>query len=413
MDLSFNITNSEDIEYLKNVSEENKEKLLQIAISIGLKSIQMSEVNMDCHSYIDPIKTIIENSSEENKSKINMIDDKLDALLHIRTNSSRKGRLSEDLCIRRLTIQYPQWEFIDVTHVGHEGDCRAKTHIGDILYEFKSYDTNVNREQILKFYKDLETTGIKLGIFVSNTSGIVGKKDLEWEIINDDTLVVYISNTGFNGHGCIMATELLLALVDNNILNKENNWLVYQNYDKNDIYQNLLDNLDEYKKINESMYKHKKHISEYRCKTNAMIDNLESEVFYMINNSENTFSKILGLVESIKSEKKLMINFDIDDYLLKNNFTDKMKNNIILFHKLLINLPELNIQTNENELFIFKNDSLIAKTKTLKSKIQLLVLVYPEEFNFNPVYEEFKDNKIIIELNDNYKLWELIKVRLK
>ena len=70
-------------------------------------------------------------------------------------------------------------------------------------------------------------------------------------------------------------------------------------------------------------------------------------------------------------------------HVLKNNFTHKMKNNIILFHKLLINLPELNIQTNENELFIFKNDSLIAKTKTLKSKIQLLVLVYPDIFNFN------------------------------
>ena len=148
MDLLIKITNSEDIEYLKNVSEEKKEKLIQTAISIGLKSIQMSEVNMDCHSYIDPIKSIIENSSEENKSKINMIDDKLDALLHIRTNSSRKGRLSEDLCIRRLTIQYPEWEFIDVTHVGHEGDCRAKTPIGDILYEFKSYDTNVNRIKI-------------------------------------------------------------------------------------------------------------------------------------------------------------------------------------------------------------------------------------------------------------------------
>jgi len=413
MDLSFKITNSEDIEYLKNVPEQNKENLLKIAISIGLKSIQMSEVNMDCHSYIDPIKTIIETSSEENKSKINMIDDKLDALLHIRTNSSRKGRLSEDLCIRRLTIHYPQWEFVDVTHVGHEGDCRAKTPIGDILYEFKSYDTNVNREQILKFYKDLETTGIKLGIFVSNTSGIVGKKDLEWEVINDDTLVVYISNTGFNGHGCIMATELLLALFDNNILNKDKNWLLYQNYDKNDIYQNLLDNLDEYRKINESMYKHKKHISEYRCKTNAMIDSLESEVFYMINNSENTFSKILGLVESIKSEKKTLMNFDINDILSKNNYTDKMKNNLILFHKLLINLPEISIQTNEKELFIIKNDSLIAKTKTLKSKIQLLVLVYPDVFNFNPIYEEFKDNKIIIELNDNYKIWELIKVRLK
>ena len=76
----------------------------------------------------------------------------------------------------------------------------------------------LNSKQLKKFYKDLETTGLKLGIFVSNTSGIVGKKDLEWEIINGDTLVIYISNTGFNGHGCIMATELLLALMDNNIL---------------------------------------------------------------------------------------------------------------------------------------------------------------------------------------------------
>ena len=115
------------------------------------------------------------------------IDDKLDALLHIRTNSSRKGRLSEDLCIRRLSQQYPDWDFSDVTYVGHEGDCRAiSSPIGDILYEFKSYDTNVNKEQLKKFYKDLETTGIKLGIFVSNTSGIVGKKDLEWEIIKGD-----------------------------------------------------------------------------------------------------------------------------------------------------------------------------------------------------------------------------------
>ena len=63
-------------------------------------------------------------------------------------------------------LQYPQWEITDVTHVGHEGDCRAKSPIGEILYEFKSYDTNVNREQLQKFYKDLETTGINLGIFV-------------------------------------------------------------------------------------------------------------------------------------------------------------------------------------------------------------------------------------------------------
>ena len=34
---------------------------------------------------------------------------------------------------------------------------------------------NINRDQIYKFHRDLEYTGIKYGIFVSNTSGIVGK----------------------------------------------------------------------------------------------------------------------------------------------------------------------------------------------------------------------------------------------
>ena len=105
------------------------------------------------------------------------------------------GKLSEDLCYRTLTINYPTWEFTDVTQVGHEGDCRAKnTPIGEILYEFKSYDYNINKEQIYKFHKDLETTGINYGIFVSNTSGIVGKENLEWEFIQDNKLVVYISN---------------------------------------------------------------------------------------------------------------------------------------------------------------------------------------------------------------------------
>ena len=411
MDLNISIVNEEDIIYIKNIPEDKKDNLIQIALSIGLKSIQMSEVNMDCHSYIEPIKSIIKDSTDENRDKINLIDDKLDSLLHIRTNSSRKGRLSEDLCIRRLIMRYPQWEFIDVTHVGHEGDCRAKSPIGDILYEFKSYDTNVGRDQLQKFYKDLETTGIKLGIFVSNTSGIVGKKDLEWDILNDDTLVIYISNTGFNGHGCIVATELLLALVSNNILDKENRWLLYQNYEKDTIYQNLMNNIDNYRRDNEMLHKLKKHISEYRIKNNMMIDSLEGEAFQIILNSENTYNKILGLVEMIKSEKNKLEHFNIDEYIIQNNYTEKMINWLKQFHKIVSN-TELKIQTDKKELFILKNDKMICKTKTLKNRIQLNIFVFPEILNLNPTYEEFKDSKIVIEFSDNYKIWEIIQTRL-
>lgn len=413
MDLSVQICNEEDIEYIGNLSKEKFDKVIQTALTIGLKSIQMSEVNMDCHSYFDPLKRIIDESGEQNKDKILEIDDKLDALLHIRTNSSRKGRLSEDLCIQRLIQQYPTWDISDVTYVGHEGDCRAKTPVGEILYEFKSYDTNVNREQINKFYKDLEMTGIKLGIFVSNTSGIVGKKDLEWEIINGSTLIIYISNTGFNGQGCIMATELLLALVDNNILDHENHWLLHQNYETDSIYQNLVDSLDEYRSNNEMIYKLRKHIKEFRSKNNSMIDGLESEIFHISLNTENTFSKILGLVESIKSKKQINKSFDLDEFILNNNYSDKFIQIFKELYKVLLNLS-LTIHICDNEWLIYKDGmEEVAHTKTQKSKIQLCISKYPEELeNFCPQYEEFKDKKIIIALNDNYKIWSQVSLRL-
>ena len=411
MDLSVPIFNEEDIEFIRELPKDKFNQVIQTALTIGFKSIQMSEVNMDCHSYIDPLKAMIETSTEEHTDKINEIDGKLDALLHIRTNSSRKGRLSENLCIQRLTQRYPDWEFIDVAHVGHEGDCRARTPIGEILYEFKSYDTNVNKEQLNKFYKDLDTTGIKLGIFVSNTSGVVGKKDLEWEIING-SLVIYISNVGFNGHGCIMATELLLALVKSNILDTDNHWLLYQNYETDEIYRNLVDTLDDYKKDNEMIFKLQKSIKDFRSRNNTLIDSLEYDIFQLSLNTQNTFSKILGLVEQIKSEQHIVTNFSLDDFILQNNYSDKSIETFKQLDKVVRGLG-LQIHLTDNEWIIQRNSKLLAKTKTLKSKIQLLIIEYPESLeNFNPLYEEFKDKKIIIELNDNHKIWEIIQLRL-
>ena len=411
MDLSVPIYNEEDIEFIRGLPKDKFFQTVQVALTIGFKSIQMSEVNMDCHSYLAPIKEIVSQSSSENTDKIQEIDDKLDALLHIRTNSSRKGRLSEDLCIRRLTQQYSDWEFSDVTHVGHEGDCRAKSPIGEILYEFKSYDTNVNKEQINKFYKDLETTGIKFGIFVSNTSGIVGKKDLEWEIIGQ-TLVIYISNTGFSGQGCVVATELLLALVKNNVMDPTDKWLMYQNYETDEIYRNLVNTLDDYKKDGEMICKLQKHIREYRVRNNSMIDSLESEVFQLSLNTQNTFTRMMGLVDQIKCEKQIVKHLNLDDFILANNFPEKF---IELFRQLdkVVRILDLQIHLSDNEWLIQKGDILLAKTKTLKSKIQLVIVSYSDKLdNFNPLFEEFKDKKLIIDLQNNHKIWAIIQSRL-
>ena len=47
MKLSIDLQNIEDIEFLKSFNEEKRDEILRTAITIGFKSIQMSEVNMD------------------------------------------------------------------------------------------------------------------------------------------------------------------------------------------------------------------------------------------------------------------------------------------------------------------------------------------------------------------------------
>ena len=94
MDISFTINNTEDIQYLQklDLSNDKTNELLRSALSIGLRSIQMSETNMNCQSYLNPLKSIFLDTN----NKIEDIDHKLNSFLHLQSNSSKKGDLSEN-----------------------------------------------------------------------------------------------------------------------------------------------------------------------------------------------------------------------------------------------------------------------------------------------------------------------------
>ena len=170
--------------------------------------------------------------------------------------------------------------------------------------------------------------------------------------------------------------------------------------------------MSEYRINNELLIKLHKHVKEHRQKMNLMIDSLESEVFQLSLNTQQTFSKILGFVDQIKSKHEIIENFNLSDFISQNKFNDKFILLFTQFDKILKRL-NLTIHLQDNEWIIHKNTEIIAKTKTLKSKIQLVLLKYPEKINeFNPLYEECKDKKLIIELNDNFKIWEIIELRL-
>lgn len=409
MEVTLTIKNKEDILFLNKYTNSRLNEILQTAITIGLKSIQMSEVKLDCHSYIDPIKDLVYETNENHHEKLYSIESKLDDLLHIKTNSSRKGKLAEDICRDILIKNYPQWNIIDVSQTGYEADCRAiDTPVGPILYEFKNYDYNVNRDQVSKFVRDLEHTNIKYGIFVSNTSGIVGKKNIEWEIINEK-LIVFVSNMGLNGYGCIIGTELLLSLIDINIMEKDKNWIYSQNYHLSDIIENISESIDNLRDNIESYTKHKELISEQRIKINNSIDILEKNSFMCLLELNETFNKIVRNTKEIVNKTKIIHNDNFDELFCK---IDSDKNKELL--KLLIKMcTNLHIQTDNNNLYIHKSDKLLCYTKILKSRIDLYFPINETKIiSLNLKYEKLKGNEIIIELKEDIERINLIEKKL-
>ena len=155
------------------------------------------------------------------------------------------------------------------TGTGHEGDCVAYSNeYGKILYEIKTYTTNVNNDEIIKFKNDVNHTNSKYGIFISQTSGIVSKKMIDIEICNSKILI-YVSNSGLNGHGIELATELLIQLINSNILN--NHTMIYNeqnNFNRiNDILYELGESMNNYSRIISS-------ISDSKLQVGKIFDNL-------------------------------------------------------------------------------------------------------------------------------------------
>ena len=57
-EIKINIKNIEDIQYIENINYN--EDILNTALSIGLKAIQMSQTIMTGNSYYEPLKQIIQ-----------------------------------------------------------------------------------------------------------------------------------------------------------------------------------------------------------------------------------------------------------------------------------------------------------------------------------------------------------------
>ena len=406
MEIQTIIRYQDDIRFLEGIPVEKRPEYIRNAITIGLRSIQMSEFTMDGRSYLDPLKEIISGHGE----RISDFGEKLDSLLTVRTNSSRKGRISEGICMRVLEEKYTSVVFSDTANKPHCGDCRGKFEIGTVMYEFKDYGNAVPSSEIAKFHRDLLSTGCKFGVFVSNSSGISGKDTISWEVVGQDTLAVSVSQLGFNGLGCIVGTEFLLALQKAMILDVKKGWIM-----RNDIqfseYQGMFSEcVDEYRCHLESITRVGNTLHEVQRKTTSLFEPLHKDLLMLRLNLESTFRKMVGLREDIQeNSSRIGQERDIEEFL------ERCTNHKSLYEiiRKICESEDVIVRCVDSELYGYDStDDIIFKTKSIKSRLDMLFPVRTEVLSLSVQYETIRGKMLVIEVKDDSHVWSIIRGRL-
>lgn len=398
MNININIQNLEDIELLQKIDSTKINDYICSSISIGLKAIQMSNTIMTGNSYYNPIKKLIDNTNKNNDIKLNNINDMLVDLLNIKNNSSKKGKLGESLAYNNLIKKYPDWIIKDTTGISHEGDFYMFTpKYGKILYEIKTYTSNVNNKEIIKFKNDIVNSNSDHGIFVSQTSGIVNKKMFDIELL-DNKLLIYISNSGLNGHGIEIATEFLLTLINTGYI--KNQTVIKDNYNINLIIETINDKLLDCKEcinnfsrlkteinriqdiIYTSMNSLYKHCIDYEIKSNKIYDDLFKSIQIINNNLNNN----------------TILNYDKN--IILNNMSDANNLNLNILFDLFDNIDiNYGIDLKSSIIYLIKNNNIVCKIIE-EGKLSLYFPIYTKNININLNYETIYNNNILLKIDN-------------
>lgn len=285
------------------------------------------------------------------------------------TTSSIKGKIGENYIKNILVNSFPD-DSVEVTaSVGHEADVHLLSQkYPKILIESKLYKTNVNKNEIQKFYNDLEHTGINYGIFVSLSSSIIGHKRLEYKYINEKH-IIFIPNAGFESYNIIYGV-LFLREIFTNI--KNYNVLTPQIIEeKCELIYNSLENLD---LIFEQVSKLKIETFKTKSTIDSQINNLITHILEMEIITNNVISKmkknINDSLSQLNNEYQILEMNEFDE-IIHNLTTSEIKMNNLLGNTLLMfkNLDfTISKDIVKSTYTLFKNNNKIVELKIGKTK---------------------------------------------
>jgi hypothetical protein len=282
-------------------------------------------------------------------------------------------------------------------------DVSGKTAEGDyhfmcdppIIIEIKTYNRSVPTKEIDKLKRDMRVNNMS-GILLSTTSGITGYKELSWECINNNLLVI-VPNTGLNINAGIYSIMFMMALQK---LYSDNNRATI-NYNIENILDSINDDLLKLESSYVNIENVRKSLQELKISHNQSIESIhntlydcELDITQIIKKIRYNFENDLNINTNTTSCDNTEIERSISELNCNPNITEK-------YYELLELINSLNFEMSfDTELNIIKNGNVIAKTKRYVRKVEFIYFIeIGQSINYVYGIERADKNKIVIEIN--------------
>lgn len=333
---------------------------------------------------------ILSNNSLSNNSMNLQVTDLIHKLTGINNNSSKRGEFGESMLEDIITKRYGDIIFENKSKVPHCGD--AWIYLPNkkiIMLESKNYTYRVNKDEVDKMESDMKTNYIKFGIFVSWSSQVQNRKELDFHTFchNGETyMIIIVSNLGNDIIKLDLSLQIIRELVENFNDIKQFQWIqnditqslneldiiIQKNYLLKDNYNIMSNN------IRNSMDEFYNQLQNYQYQITIKAQEIIDKVKNTMNNSKDK-NKITQIpnIELLKEFKKNKKMFPILCCLLDT---------ILNIDNMIVNST-----TDINIFNIFKNNEEIGFFKIKNKKVSLCF----SKINYNIELECDKYNESI------------------
>lgn len=204
------------IDKISNVVDTKYNSLLSSLHENMITNISQSEIRLT--NNLNQLKEVSTKSSVIQES----INDELIKYISKSKTISGKGNQSENILFNILSDEYTTAEIINTSKEYGKGDIIIKRKDKTpLLIETKNYTTNVKKDEIDKFIRDVTLNECN-GIFLSQTSGIVGKENYQIDFHNKNILI-YVHNVNYDITKINLAINTIDILYDKLVKINEKN----------------------------------------------------------------------------------------------------------------------------------------------------------------------------------------------